>query len=341
MSALPPDPSEGVQPDALEQQLRGLPSPTPEWSVARSVAQDVAWARLLTPPAPAASVAHLLAARISREAEATEPQERRVPLPVPRPVWARARVPAAVAGAAILLLTPTLWPGAGTLANGAWASLGLTSPQSWSGAAWTGLVLAVFMALLLSGPLRRWEAATAVRWTGGLLTACLLPLLLNERPTASSTQVLSLIRRNQTAPAVPWWVLLGLVALFMLIRWPVSRALRFTPTLARGVLSLGLSVLGTLALLRLNLKGLGLGGLLLTALSLLVGMSLTLRMLARQLLARLLWPASRVMEVAFGLGGFALLTLEPRVAAPAALLGGLWGLGQLLSPAEAGHSAAS
>ncbi|ULH14419.1 hypothetical protein MF271_10255 [Deinococcus sp. KNUC1210] len=340
MSALPPDPSEGVQPDALEQQLRGLPSPMPEWSVARSVAQDVAWARLLTPPAPAESVAHLLAARISREAGEQVHQELHAPVSASRPggAW---QIPAAFAGAAGLLLAPMLWPEAGTLASGTWAALGLTSPLGWSGAAWTGLVLAVFVALMLSGPLRRWQASPVPRWTGGLLTACLLPLLLNDRPAASGTQILSLIRRDQSTTAVPWWLLLTLVALLMLIRWPTVRALRFTPALARGILSLGLAVLGTLALLRLNLKGLGLGGLLLTALSLLVGLSLTLKMLGRQLLARLRWPASHLMEAAFGLSGFALLTLEPRVAAPAALMGGLWGLGQLLSPAEAGHSAAA
>ena len=349
MSVLPPDPADTFQPDALEQQLRGLARAEPEWSVARTAAQDITWARLLAPPLPAASVARDLARQIAQEAQPERAAERlpaQPPATRPVPGWRGIGRYGAPAGALGVVLLPALLPGVGTVAGQMWAALGLNSPLLWSGAVWAGLLLAVILALVLSTQAARWQM-TAPRWAGGVLLAlCLLPLLLTEPPASpgATTQVLGLLGREQTgsASSLPWPLLLGLVALLMLIRWPnAARPPRFTLALARGVLGLGLAVVGTLALLRLNLKGLGLGGLLVTALSLLAGLSVALKTLGQQLLVRLHWPASRLMEAAFGLGGFALLSLEPRVAAPAALMGGVWGLGQLLSPAGAARPAAA
>ena len=346
MSVLPPDPAETLQPDALEQQLRELARPEPEWSVAKAAAQDIAWARLLAPPLPATSLARDVARQIAQDAQPTRAAEAVAVAPRGlRPAAGWRGGYAAFVGALALMLLPTMLPGAGTLAGEAWAALGMGSPLGWSGAVWLGLGLAASVALVLSIQGARWQPS-APRWSGGaLLALCLLPLLLTERPTLpAAAQMQGLLSSEQTGAAapLPWPVLLGVVALLMLVRWPnAARPVRFTPAVARGVLGLGLGLVGTLALLRLNLKGLGLGGLLLTALSLLVGLSVALKALVHQLVSRLRLPASGALEAVFGLGGLALLTLEPRVAAPAALLGGVWGLGQLLSPAEAARPVAA
>ena len=263
-----------------------------------------------------------------------------VPLPALRPF------PAAWAAAALLtVLLPALLPSGGVLAARLWATLGLASPLAWSGGLW--------LSLALGAGLGGWQLLRArirpdvgkIHWAGGLLMAlCLLPLLdaLRFSPPVSSP-ALSLAGRTAQALPLPWGALLAVAALMMPMFWRVSgerQPARFTSALASGVLAFGLAGLGSLALLRLNLRGLGLGGLLLTGLALLAGLGTALRLLGRQLLRLLRVPSAPLLEALCGLGALTLLTLEPRVAAPAALLGGVWGLGQSLSGWQALRPAA-